>query len=212
MREMKDSGIEWIGTVPEDWEVSKIDVLYNLRNTKVSDRDYQALSVTKQGILPQLENVAKTNDGDSRKLVMVNDFVINSRSDRRGSCGISVYEGSVSLINTVLMPNEEIKMNNQYYDWLFHTTNFSDEFYKWGHGIVDDLWTTGWQEMRKIVVTYPPLSEQNKIAAFLDDKCSQLDAVIAKKQQQVSILADYKKSLIYEYVTGKKEVTADEVH
>ena len=110
------------------------------------------------------------------------------------------------------MPNEEIKMNNQYYDWLFHTTNFSDEFYKWGHGIVDDLWTTGWQEMRKIVVTYPPLSEQNKIAAFLDDKCSQLDAVIAKKQQQVSILADYKKSLIYEYVTGKKEVTADEVH
>ena len=93
MREMKDSGIEWIGTVPEDWEVSKIDVLYNLRNTKVSDRDYQALSVTKQGILPQLENVAKTNDGDSRKLVMVNDFVINSRSDRRGSCGISVYEG-----------------------------------------------------------------------------------------------------------------------
>ena len=209
---MKDSGIEWIGTVPEDWEVSKIDVLYNLRNTKVSDRDYQALSVTKQGILPQLENVAKTNDGDSRKLVMVNDFVINSRSDRRGSCGISVYEGSVSLINTVLMPKEEIKMNNQYYDWLFHTTNFSDEFYKWGHGIVDDLWTTGWQEMRKIVVTYPPLSEQNKIAAFLDDKCSQLDAVIAKKQQQVSILADYKKSLIYEYVTGKKEVTADEVH
>ena len=143
---------------------------------------------------------------------MVNDFVINSRSDRRGSCGISVYEGSVSLINTVLMPNEEIKMNNQYYDWLFHTTNFSDEFYKWGHGIVDDLWTTGWQEMRKIVVTYPPLSEQNKIAAFLDDKCSHLDAVIAKKQQQVSILADYKKSLIYEYVTGKKAVTADEVH
>ncbi|MBQ1941671.1 MAG: restriction endonuclease subunit S, partial [Selenomonadaceae bacterium] len=58
----------------------------------------------------------------------------------------------------------------------------------------------------------PPLAEQQAIAAFLDDKCSQLDAVIAKKQQQVSILADYKKSLIYEYVTGKKEVTADEVH
>ena len=201
MREMKDSGIEWIGTVPEDWEVSKIDVLYNLRNTKVSDRDYQALSVTKQGILPQLENVAKTNDGDSRKLVMVNDFVINSRSDRRGSCGISVYEGSVSLINTVLMPNEEIKMNNQYYDWLFHTTNFSDEFYKWGHGIVDDLWTTGWQEMRKIVVTYPPLSEQNKIAAFLDKKCGQIDKLSEKLQGEIEKLQEYKKSLISETVT-----------
>lgn len=201
MREMKDSGIEWIGTVPEDWEVSKIDVLYNLRNTKVSDRDYQALSVTKQGILPQLENVAKTNDGDSRKLVMVNDFVINSRSDRRGSCGISVYEGSVSLINTVLMPNEEIKMNNQYYDWLFHTTNFSDEFYKWGHGIVDDLWTTGWQEMRKIVVTYPPLSEQNKIAAFLDKKCGQIDKLSEKLQGEIQKLQEYKKSLISETVT-----------
>ena len=67
-------------------------------------------------------------------------------------------------------------------------------------------------ELSKLMLVNPPLSEQQAIAAFLDDKCSQLDAVIAKKQQQVSILADYKKSLIYEYVTGKKEVTADEVH
>ena len=148
MREMKESGIEWIKAIHSNWNISKIDKLYVPRNTKVSDFDYQPLSVTMQGIVPQLESAAKTNAHDSRKLVMKGDFAINSRSDRRGSCGISEYTGSVSLINTVLKPKEN--MNARYYNWLFHTSMFSDEFYRWGHGIVDDLWSTGWQEMKKI--------------------------------------------------------------
>ena len=146
----KDSGIEWIGRIPETWEVTKLNTLYTQRIEKVSDKDYPPLSVTMQGILPQLENAAKTNNGDDRKLVRVGDFAINSRSDRRGSCGISPYEGSVSLINTILKPRNE--MNPRYYNWLFHSSLFSDEFYKWGHGIVDDLWTTGWQDMKKISI------------------------------------------------------------
>ena len=101
MREMKDSGIEWIGKIPSNWMFARISSLYGLRVEKVSDRDYQPLSVTKLGILPQLETAAKTNAHDGRKLVKIGDFAINSRSDRRGSCGISGYEGSVSLINTV---------------------------------------------------------------------------------------------------------------
>ena len=101
MREMKDSGIEWIGEIPADWELSKIGTVYEERNEKVSDADFPPLSVTKQGVVPQLDTAAKTNDGDNRKLIRKNDFVINSRSDRRGACGISEYDGSCSLINTV---------------------------------------------------------------------------------------------------------------
>lgn len=88
-----------------------------MRNQKVSDKDFMPLSVTMKGILPQLETAAKTNDGDNRKLVRVGDFAINSRSDRRGSCGISNYDGSVSLINTILKPRN--RMNAKYYNWLF---------------------------------------------------------------------------------------------
>ena len=104
MVKMKDSGIEWIGEIPEDWKSVKFNAIYNLRTKKVSDKDFPPLSVTKKGIVPQLDTAAKTNDGDNRKLVKKGDFAINSRSDRRGSCGISKYDGSVSLINTVLFP------------------------------------------------------------------------------------------------------------
>lgn len=202
--EMKDSGIEWIGNVPAGWTINKIDSVYSLRNEKVSDKDYMPLSVTMKGIVPQLESAAKTNDGDNRKLVRKGDFAINSRSDRRGSCGISELDGSVSLINLVLKPRGE--MNNRYYNWLFHTEEFADEFYKWGHGIVDDLWTTRWIDMRKISVPMPPLSEQKEIADYLDNKCAQIEELISAKQSQIETLESYKKSLIYEYVTGKKEV------
>ena len=199
MREMKDSGIEWIGEIPKDWEITKIGMLYNLRITKVSDTDYLPLSVTKMGVLPQLETVAKTNAHDDRKLVKKGDFVINSRSDRRGSCGISNYNGSVSLINTVLEPKNN--MNSGYYSWLFKTVQFADEFYKNGHGIVDDLWTTGWQDMKRIVLPVPQYSEQQQITNFLDTQCSEIDATAEDIQKEISLLEDYKKSVITEAVT-----------
>ena len=201
---MKDSGIPWVGKIPEYWKVGRIGGLYELRNQKVSDKDFMPLSVTMKGILPQLETAAKTNDGDNRKLVRVGDFAINSRSDRRGSCGISDYDGSVSLINTILKPRN--RMNAKYYNWLFHTPMFADEFYKWGHGIVDDLWTTNWSEMKRISIPVPPLDEQQEITDYLDHKCAEIEQIIADKKSQIETLDGYKKSLIYEYVTGKKEV------
>lgn len=202
--ETKDSGIDWIGEIPVDWNFSRIGGLYSLRTEKVSDRDFAPLSVTMNGVVPQLENAAKTNAHDDRKLVRKGDFVINSRSDRRGSCGISEFDGSVSLINIVLMPRGE--MNPKYYNWIFHSDQFADEFYRWGHGIVDDLWTTGWQEMKKIVIPTPSLEEQQNIASFLDAKGAEIDNLITKKEQYLTEIENYKKSLIYEYVTGKKEV------
>lgn len=195
----KDSGVAWIGEIPSEWEVKRLGSFYNPRNEKVSDIDYEPLSVTMKGIVPQLETAAKTNDGDNRKLVLKGDFVINSRSDRRGSCGISNYAGSVSLINTVLSPNG--KMDADFYNWLFHTSMFADEYYKWGHGIVDDLWTTRWSEMKNINVVTPPLSEQQIIASFLDKKCVQIDTLISLQEEMISELQAYKHSVITEAVT-----------
>ena len=179
-RAMRDCGIPWIGDIPQKWSTDTIGSLYSLRNEKVSDKDFPPLSVTKNGVVPQLDNAAKTDDGDNRKLVRKGDFAINSRSDRRGSCGISDYDGSVSLINTIITPRKD--MNPQFYNWLFHTEAFADEFYKWGHGIVDDLWTTRWQEMKRISVVLPSLIEQQRIADFLDKKCAEIDELVSLQE------------------------------
>ena len=196
MKKMCDSGVEWIGEVPEGWEVNLIGTFYSQRSEKVSDRDYAPLSVTMKGVLPQLATVAKTDDGDNRKLVKKGDFAINSRSDRRGSCGISEYDGSVSLINTILMPRGE--MDPRYYNWLFHTEAFADEFYKWGHGIVDDLWTTRWSEMKRIQIVAPPLPEQRAIADYLDEKCAAIDMAVDELKRGIEDCKAWKKVIITE--------------
>lgn len=189
----------WLGKIPQEWKSIRIGSLYDARNEKVSDTDYAALSVTMKGIVPQLDSVAKSNDSDNRKLVCKGDFVINSRSDRRGSCGISDYDGSVSLINTVLMPKN--KMNPGYYDWLFHTVAFADEFYKWGHGIVNDLWTTRWQEMKLIIVPVPPLEEQALISEYLDRECAKIDELISEAKTSVEEYKKWEIAIISELVT-----------
>lgn len=208
MRKMKDSGIEWIGEIPEGWEVGQIGQLYSERRTKVSDKDYPPLSVTMKGILPQLSTAAKTDAHDDRKLVCKGDFAINSRSDRRGSCGISEQDGSISLINTVLQPRGE--MNPGYYNWLFHTSMFADEFYKWGHGIVDDLWTTGWSDMKKIGVPVPSKCEQKQLAEHLNVECSHIDSILSKTRSSIEEYKKLKQAVITQAVTrgvrGEREM------
>lgn len=199
MAMMKSSNTEWLGDIPAEWDVAQIGNYYELRNEKVSDYDFEPLSVTMKGIVPQLATAAKSDDHSNRKLVKKGDFVINSRSDRRGSCGISPLDGSVSLINTVMKPRGE--MNPQYYNWLFHTEQFADEFYKWGHGIVDDLWTTRWQEMKKIFIVAPPLSEQQAIADYLDEACSKIDEIIAEAKASIDEYKELKQAVIFEAVT-----------
>ena len=198
-RKMKDSGIEWIGEIPEDWEIGKISQLYFERKTKVNDRDFPPLSVTMKGIMPQLSTAAKSDAHDDRKLLCIGDFAINSRSDRRGSCGISQYDGSVSLINIVLTP--KVLLNSSFYDWLFHTSMFSDEFYKWGHGIVDDLWTTNWQDMKKIQIPILEIAVQHRIADFLDQKCAQIDEILQKTRDTIAEYKKLKQSIITQAVT-----------
>ena len=177
--EMKDSGVEWIGKIPKEWSISRISKEFIIRNEKVSDKDFAPLSVTKQGILPQLDSVAKSDNGDNRKRVCVGDFVINSRADRKGSCGTSSYDGSVSLICNVLTPKY---LDSQYIHSLFRNYYFSEEFYRWGSGIVDDLWSTNIEKMKKINIPKPNKNEDKKIAKFLDEKTAQFDFIISKKE------------------------------
>lgn len=199
--EYKDSGIGWIGEIPAGWRVGRISSLYEQRNEKVSDKDYQPLSVTMQGIVPQLETAAKTQDGDNRKLVMSGDFAINSRSDRRGSCGISSLDGSVSLITNVLKPLNRDAMDERFFGFLYKSEGFSDEYYKWGTGIVDDLWSTNWSRMKNICVPIPPENDQRDIANYLDAKAAEIDGLVVDQQKSINLLKEYRKAVISEAVT-----------
>lgn len=201
MDKMKDSCIKWIGTIPEHWEVEEISKLFTQRNKKVSDFDFPPLSVTKKGIVPQLESAAKSDDHTNRKLVKKDDFVINSRSDRKMSCGVSEYEGSVSLINLVMIPKQE-KLSIAFVKYLLKNYGFAEEFYRWGTGIVDDLWSTNWERGKKIQLPIPPISEQQQIAKFLDEKTVLIDDIITDTKQTIEELKSYKKSLITEIVTN----------
>ena len=201
MRKIKDSGVAWIGVIPENWQLLSVGALFKVRNEKVNDTDYPPLSVTKGGIVPQMESVAKSDATDNRKMVLKNDFVINSRSDRKQSCGVSPLDGSVSLINTVLHPVPNAPVLPDYLDYLLKNYGFAEEFYRWGHGIVADLWTTRWQEMKNIFLPIPPVEEQQKIIFSISTQMEKVDALIANVQEQIEKLKAYKQSLITEVVT-----------
>ena len=179
---------EWIGQVPSGWQVRRIGQLFEQRNEKVSDKDYPPLSVTKKGVVPQMQHVAKTDDNDNRKLVLAGDFVINSRSDRKGSSGLSNLDGSVSLINTVLRPKGEIILEFAHY--LLRSYAFQEEFYRMGNGLVADLWTTNFGAMKVISVPLPPRGEQQQIVAYLDAETTQIDMLIDRKRRFIELLTE----------------------
>lgn len=185
----KPTETNWIPSVPITWDMKKIVHLFSQRKEKVSDRDFPPLSVTKNGILPQLDNAAKTDDGDNRKRVCVGDFVINSRSDRKGSCGVSTLEGSVSLINIVLQPRQQLTGNYAHY--LLRSQPFSEEFYRNGRGIVADLWTTRYSEMKTILLPVPPREEQDQIVRYLDWQVSKINRLIAAKRKEIERIQEH---------------------
>jgi type I restriction enzyme S subunit len=190
---------KWLGVIPSHWDCKKIGTLFSQRKEKVSDKDFAPLSVTKNGILPQLSNAAKSNDGDNRKLVRTGDFVINSRSDRKGSCGVSSFNGSVSLINIVLTPRQDL--NRRYVHYLLRSQPFSEEYYRYGRGIVDDLWTTRYSEMKNIYIPIPPRSEQDQIVRYLDWQVSKTNKLISARKKQIALLKEQKQAVINEAVT-----------
>ncbi|MBW6398888.1 restriction endonuclease subunit S [Roseomonas sp. HJA6] len=195
----QDSGVEWLGEVPAHWTLRRLGYYLAERREKVSDRDFPALSVTKNGIVPQLETAAKTDDGDNRKRVCTGDFVINGRSDRKGSSGLSALDGSVSLINIVLYPHQPIEM--EFVGHLLKSPVFQEEFYRYGKGIVADLWSTNFSEMRNILLAVPPPAEQSAIAAFLDRETGKIDALVAEQERLIGLLKEKRQSVVYGAMT-----------
>lgn len=208
MEEYKESGIDWIGKIPKNWDIQPLGVCFDERREKVSDTLFEPLSVTKKGILKQLDNVAKSDAHDDRKKVCKDDFVINSRSDRKQSCGLSDYDGSVSLINTVLISNKKM-LEPIFVKYLLDNCMFAEEFYRNGHGIVADLWTTNYTEMKRIYIPIPSKREQKKIASVLFNKVSKIDKILENLNKQIEILNNYKKSIITEAVTKGLDINVE---
>ena len=189
----------WFDAVPDSWRALKMRGVFSERNTKVSDKDYPALSVGKMGVVPQLDTAVKTDNGDNRKLICKGDFAINSRSDRKGSSGISQYDGSASLIITVLKPHRSL--NGRFYHYLLRSYYFAEEFYRNGHGLVSDLWTTKWDEMRNIYIPVPPREEQNQIVRYLEWQVSKINKLIHGYQRQIKLLEERRQTVIDRAVT-----------
>lgn len=195
----KDTPALWIDNIPAGWKSKKVRELFVERRMKVSDKDYLPLSVSKAGIVPQLSTAVKTDNGDNRKLVKAGDFVINSRSDRKGSSGVSPYDGSVSLINIALKPITD--ENPHFLHYLLRSTPFTEEYYRNGRGLVSDLWTTRYSELKNIFLPIPPRDEQDHIVLFLDWKTSEMAHFIHEKKKEIKFLQELKKAIINQAVT-----------
>ena len=210
-RPMKDSGIEWIGEIPAEWDVVRIKNLFDYRN----ERNFKPLEevnlislYTDKGVVQHCDldetTGNKASNADGYKLVYENDIVVNIILCWMGAIGRSAYFGVTSPAYDVYSPKQ--KTNSKFYHYLFRTNGFSGDCYKVGRGIMAMRWRTYSDQFRAIKVMSPPQSEQEEIVEYLDEKCADIDALIAKKQQYLTEIENYKKSLIYEYVTGKKEV------
>ena len=193
-----ETGFEWIGEIPSSWELSRVGKFFTERSEKVDDVTYPPLSVTMNGIVEQLSDVAKSNDNDNRKLVKKDDFVINSRSDRKGSSGIAPRDGSVSLINIVLAPKD---IDPKYIENLFKSYYFKEEYFRNGKGIHWDLWTTRWEQFKNINIPVPTIEEQKLISQYLDKKTNQIDSLIEKIQKKIDLLKEKRTSMINHCVT-----------
>jgi len=186
--EVVDSGHKWLGPIPVQWRISPLGVHFDERRETVSDKDYQPLSVTKDGVVPQMAHVAKTDNNGNRKLVRTGDFAINSRSDRKGSAGLSALDGSTSMVYTILAPRPSL--NPRFVHHLLRSPAFQEEFYRWGNGIVADLWSTKFSSMKRIPLAVPPLAEQQAIADYLDRETARIDSLIEEQQRLIGLLRE----------------------
>ena len=158
---------------------------------KVDPHLYEPLSVGQLGVTPQLEGVAQQQGDGEKKLVRPGQIAMNSRSDRRGASGLSKYEGVVSVVYTVLQPD----LNHVYprfAHYLFRSLDFQNEYYRWGTGIVDDLWSTKFERLAQIRIPLPDLETQRRIADYLDKEICEMDALIEEFERLVENLKNRK--------------------
>lgn len=202
MRKLKDSGIEWIGKIPENWKVQRAKTLFSQRLTK-GNQDITLLAATqKYGMLPQSEvegvvQVKENADLQQFRTVHKDDYVISLRSFQ-GGFEFSQYEGVCSPAYQVFYNIKPVY--HPYYRLMFKSDGFIKKMNSLTVGIRDGK-NIQYDDFANSLIPVPPLDEQEHIASYLDRKCSQIDAIIAKQQQIIEKLKEYKLSVITEAVT-----------
>lgn len=206
MRKMKDSGIEWIGEIPAEWETIRIKNLFDYRNEKNSKplEEVNLISLyTDLGVVQHQDLEATTGNkastADGYKLVYKDDIVVNIILCWMGAIGRSAYSGVTSPAYDVYAPQEGT--NSKFYHYLFRTQGFSGDCYKYGRGIMAMRWRTYSDQFRAIKVIAPPADEQERIVGFLDHQCAEIDSVIAKTKETIEEYKKLKQSIITEAVT-----------
>ena len=213
--EMKDSGIKWIGKIPINWQAVNPRWLFAQRKDRAKKGMEQYTASQKYGVISQKDYmnriggsiVTVQKDFDILKMVCEGDFVIHMRSFQ-GGLEYSKHTGSISSAYVMLIPQKNTG-ECRYFKWLFKSASYINALQSTSN-LIRDGQAMRYSNFIQIIIPYPPLDEQQQIADYLDSKCSEIDAIIADKKRQRGILAEYKKSLIYEYVTGKKEVPVHE--
>ena len=205
---MKDSGIQWIGDIPEHWDIDKFK--YHLvRKEPKNPGDKIVLSLYREyGVIPKDsrdDNHNQTSEDTSKyKYIKPGNFVVNKMKAWQGSVAVSDYEGIISPAYFVYDFIDDVYFK-RYFHYLLRGC-YKDEFMRLSGGMRVGQWDLSSDDLNNTLVIIPPVEEQIEIAKFLDDKCEEIENCIADKKKQISTLEDYKKSVIYEYVTGKREV------
>ena len=208
--EMKDSGVKWLPKIPKHWKVIPSKYLFANSDIRRQTGDEQLTASQKYGIITQKNYTAKENAQvvlatqglEKWKHVEPNDFIISLRSFQ-GGLEMSDITGCITWHYVVLKAQK--KVYHKYYKWLFKSARYINAL-QGTCNFIRDGQDLRFSNFALVPLFELPLEEQQQIADYLDTKCSEIDTLIADKKRQVDILADYKKSLIYEYVTGKKEV------
>ena len=218
---MKNSGIDWIGEIPEYWKLEPIKYCFGRRsekNSPVKTEERLSLSIDK-GVTLYAEKTTNLDrfkdDFTQYQLAYPNDIVLNCMNMIVGAVGLSNYMGCVSPVYYVIYPSKQ-NINPLYYSYLLNIPTIRGVYYSLGKGIYAIERGEGRVNTCRLKVSYndfgrleipvPPVQEQKDITLYIQKKCSEIDSLIAIKQQKIEELKEYKKSVIYEYVTGKKEV------
>ena len=205
--EMKDSKIEQIGKIPQNWSAMRIKNILFERNERTVDGHEEKLSVTQQYGIVKSSEIQIPNPSDSfdgYRVVSVGDIVFNKYKAHSGVFFASPYDGIVTFNYSVYRCYGN--QNPIYYEYLFHTQAFIDEFKRRIYGVGESISPLYSKNLLPIPVIVPPLVEQNLIVDYIKKKTQQIDSLIAEKESLINDLEAYKKSLIYEVVTGKRRV------
>lgn len=204
---MKDSGIPWIGEIPEHWTTRKIKFLFKERSEKGYPNEPVLCATQKYGVIPQsmYENrVVVVNKGlEGLKLVKEGDFVISLRSFQ-GGIEYAHYQGIISAAYTVLSPSDEV--NTNYIKYLFKSHPFIELLKTCVTGIREGQ-NINFDLLRKSSIMLPPLSEQQAIVSYIDEKLQKIDQYMADLQREIDYLKEFKQRLISDAVTGQLCIT-----